>query len=209
MTWYNTDKNIAIFGGTQQGKSVLANEIYMHSDRIGVFFNPDGENFVGGWVVKDVNDIIYGMSRDKRKFSFEMPWYSLKDEEKYDKLVRFMIKTGENNNIGWILVTDEAQDYSPEGSRQTSLHLALKRGLKRGVQNVITTQDPATLSNSAFRQCDLFAWVGPMAPQDISYFKERLKIDLRQEKQPGKYEYMVFDRSGDIISRGKTKSKYA
>lgn len=208
--WYdNFDKNIVIFGGTQQGKTVLANEIYAKSKRFGVFWNPDGEDFVSGWKVQSFDEIIRGIKYGYRKFSFEMPWYSLNDDDKYDQLVMNLLLSGEEHNFGWVFVTDEAHDIAREGKKGTPLHLASKRGLKRGVQNVVLTQDPATLSNSVIRQCDILAWVGPMSPQDVTYMKERLKLDPSGFKQPGKYEYFVINREGDEIARGKTKSKFA
>lgn len=213
MVWYEADSNIVIFGGTQQGKSVLGNEIYTLSDRIGIFFNPDGEDFVSGWKVKCwkgcQESIVYGMANGHSKFSYELPLFSMDEKKHYQDLAKNVLSSAENHNIGFIVVTDEAHEFAPSGSTKTASHLLAKRGLKRGVKSVFITQDPSTFSNSINRQADYLVWVGPMSQQDRMYFEERLKIDPTAIPELGEFEYAVLNRDSEIVTTDRTKSKFA
>jgi hypothetical protein len=202
--WYNDNKNIGIFGPTQNGKTTFANNLHGKSNRIGVFFNHDDEPFVTGVPARNVREVIAQMSNGQSKIDLQMAMFETNAEEKLESIVKTLMVMGEKNNAEFIFTIDEAHEFAPEGSRNTPVHLAAKRGLKRGMKCQVITQDPATLSNSVTRQMDYLVWVGPASPQSINYMRERMNIDNADVfGQNNQYEYKVLDRNGNVIDSGR------
>jgi len=199
-----TDKNAVILGGSQSGKSVLANEAYAKSSKIGIFWNPDGESFVKGWRVKGLDKLNAGLRQGKHKFSYEMPFLSLDESQRFDELAHWILTTAERKQgAKFFVVIDESHELAPEGSKNTPVHLLYKRGLKRNVQVVSTTQDPATFANSAARQADRYYWVGEMSPTSAKYLRERWNLsNVDQLMGMSEYQYKAIDRSGNIVDSG-------
>lgn len=168
-SWW-TDGNVAILGKSQQGKSVLANQRHAEHPRVGVFFAPDREPWMVGREVQTPTALAQGIEAGGRKFVYTMPPFDLDLAERLDTLVRWMLVLGERGESpGFVLTVDEAHEVAPEGRGGTPLHLAAKRGKKRGVQVQMLTQDPAQLSLSALRQADWLAWVGPAGTSSVQY----------------------------------------
>lgn len=204
MSW-RTSKNVAIFGGTQQGKSTLANRVFREDPRIGIYWSGgDAADWMTGTIVRTCREIVAGMQASRKKFVFELPMFSQSLQEHHERLVKWLMVMGQQHGMGTVLVTDEAHEIAPEGgTTETSLHLSVKRGLKRNLRNLVVTQDPASISSKIIRQCDFYVWVGPCDPFTVEYLEGK-NISAGPFAQLGKHEYAVIDRTGTLFETGTT-----
>jgi hypothetical protein len=197
--WARADRNLAIFGATQQGKTVGANQIQAEDDRLGVLLAPDPETWMTGVRVSDRSDLAAVLRSGRR--SCVVPaglWADL--EEHHGRWTRWLLATADRvDGLAVTLVHDEAQDLDAD-----ALTTCLKRGLKRGVRNVVVTQSPASRSVplEALRQCGYYCWVGPIGSFDRNYINDHGIFDPA-EIDNDDHEYTTVTRTGEVVARGR------
>lgn len=207
MAW-RRDGNAVILGPTQNGKTTVANKRHRGSPKIGVVFNHDDEDFITGHACKSVGGMLKLFSQGKQKIDFQLPMFDTNPEEKLEKLVKQLMVLGEKKGGVFRLTIDEAHEIAYEGTRGTPIHMAMKRGQKRGVYVNAITQDPATFSKSAARQADYLVWVGEMSGSTKSYFKKSWDFPERGIEQLStvkEFHYKVINRRGKVVDSGPTK----
>lgn len=197
--WAFKNRNIAIFGGTQEGKTVGANQIQAEDDRLGILLAPDPENWMTGTRVKRPGDLS-GVIRSGRRSAIVPAslWTDL--AEHHEQWTNWIIaRCDQIAPLEVTLVHDEAQDLNPE-----ALNRSLKRGLKRGVRNVIVTQSPASrqVPLEALRQCEYYIWVGPIGSFDRGYIQDHGLFDTSAINN-SHHEYTAVTRTGDTVARGR------
>jgi hypothetical protein len=207
MVW-GRDGNAVILGPTQNGKTTVANERHKTTKKIGVFYNHDDEPFITGHATQSVEGMLQLFDRGKSKIDFQLPMFSTEPEEQLEKLVRTLMILGEKKGGVFRLSIDEAHEIAYEGSNNTPVHLAMKRGQKRGVYVNAITQDPATFSKSAARQADYLVWVGPMSGSTKEYFKRQWDFPekgIEKIANVNQYHYKAINRQGEVVDSGPTK----
>lgn len=198
MSW-RYRKNIAIFGGTRQGKTVGANEIYAKDRRLGLMFQPDPENWLTGTIVNSTKDIIKGIAKGRKKFLMKASLWS-NVEEKHEHVCKWVVdRCDKVEGFNVTMVHDEAQDLSTE-----YLNICLKRGLKRGLRNILVTQSPASrqVPLESLRQCDYYVWVGPISSMSYEYIARKDLFDPEALLNNKDHQYRVVNRTGEEIEKG-------
>jgi hypothetical protein len=194
-------KNVTIFGGSQQGKTVVGNQAHAESDRVGILFAPDPEPWMRGQRVRSIEGIVAGLQQGREKFVYALPSYATEPREHFERLAYFALSAGEQHGLRARLTVDEAHEVAREGEGATPLQLVAKRGLKRGIQVTSVTQDPATFPLTVTRQSDALAYVGPASTMTVEYLS-RKKIDASAWTDADDHEVRVIDRQGTLLWSG-------
>lgn len=194
--------HIAIGGGTRQGKTVGANQVFAQaSEDFGLFFQPDPEPWLHGTHIAYPQQLSDALKAGCERVVVGLPMGVADYDAHFHYCAETIMEMGEKRAISSIVPVDEAQEVS-HAAGGGSLDWLLKRGLKRGVRVVIITQDFSAVSNKALRQCDYYCWVGPASGADVAYLKQSHKIDASAWRDNENHEYSVVNRQGEEIDRG-------
>lgn len=201
MSWIR-GSHVAIGGGTRQGKTVGANQLFAESgEQFGLFFQPDPEPWLHGVSIPNAYKIKDAMKEGANRVVVALPMRVSNYNSHFQYCAELVMEMGEKRGIDSILVVDEAQEVS-DVQGGDSLDWVLKRGLKRGVRCILVCQDFSTVSNKALRQCDYYCWVGPASGADVNYLQSAHKIDASVWRKNETHEYRVIDRSGREVGNG-------
>lgn len=199
MAGWKYEKNLALFGGTRQGKSVLANQLHATDPNLSIFFAPDPEPwFVGQTVsrVENLSDAVRaGAERIVVPSSLDADL-----EARSAGWIHGLLRLGDKlPEFSCSFFVDEAQDVDSD-----ALTLSTKRGLKRGIRTVIVTQDPASrdVPLTALRQCDYYGWVGPIGPMSAEYVRGKRLFDPSLMKDNPEHRVQVVDKMGNNVWQG-------
>lgn len=200
MTW-RSQGNLAILGGTRQGKGVLVNQLLAIDDRLGILFAPDPEPWFDGVRLDEPRQLSAAIARGADRIVIECDlWDDVAD--RHATWARALLQLGDRlEPFRATLAVDEAQDVDAD-----LLTLACKRGLKRGIRSAVITQDPShgQIPSGALSQCDHIAWVGPPSGSDISWLQGNSVIAEPADalRDAADHQVTVIDRRGEIVWRG-------
>lgn len=206
------DRNVFVAGITRGGKTVTMNELHAEFNGLSVFWNPEEEDNVVGYMINDITDVISAIkqfgwsvtldyrpvSRDKSDLRKEM-----KQVQKF--LFDLANKTGRKYPI--LLSVDECHEVAEQGKGSGGLHTLVKKGLKRQIKVNAGSQDPAQVSKTIVRQCDYNLWCGGFNPYYEPYFNQyKLPVDKIKGQSQG--DVLVMEKA-EPVGRYRAHERYA
>lgn len=206
------DRNVFAAGITRGGKTVTMNEMHAEFNGLSVFWNPEEEDNIVGYMINKPSHIITAIEKFGWNVKLDYRPRYTSDSNRRDEIAQlqqFLFdlanETGRVHPIQ--LCVDECQDVAQQGKGSGGLHKLVKKGLKRKIKVVSGSQDPATVSKTIVRQCDYNLWCGGFNPYYQDYF-DTYNLPTERIKKQEQGDVTVFE-GAEPIGEYRAAARYA
>lgn len=206
------DRNTFVGGITRGGKTVTMNEMHAEAEALSIFWNPEEEDNIVGYMIDDIVDVISAIKQFGWNVTLDYRPQAdsnsgLRKEMSYIQQFLFDLSTKTGRKYPIHLSVDECHEVSEQGKGSSGLHKLVKKGLKRKIKVVAGSQDPAQVSKTIIRQCDYNLWCGGFNPYYEPYFKE-YRLPISQIKKQSQGDVLVLEKA-EPIGQYRAHERYA
>lgn len=191
-----------VCGDSGGGKTTLMREMHQTFDGVSIWINHNSER-VPGRSVSTINDLKDAVRSGDSRINFEVPGGAALTAVEAARSVAYHTIDGRMQ-----LIVDEGHNLLPDGDvdKDNPLKQALHEDRSERVRVVVATQDPSDLAYTPIKQVQYITWCGGWSVFHDGFI--RYFSIPRDDLPTAPYEYVVFDKRMQVVTRSETKEQY-
>lgn len=206
--WTHDWRHIWVSGDTGAGKTTVAKQLAMESDRVTIFWQPISAVDLPMPDAKSPGDIISLFRDGHRTIAFRPSWDEEEAVEQFEELVNLVFRLAEHTErMDWQVIVDECHQVAPKGDRSNPLVRLVKEGRNYDIKTVSLSQEPQLVSHSVLRQSRRHLWGGQPNAFAEDYFKT-FHVPTDELRENGEHTFTVMNENMEVIGRFEASREY-